>query len=174
MSHKLEELLKKKELNVRKWSLLYRGSRDGFRGSDFHSRCDNKPCTLTILKSTSDNIFGGFTSSQWKSIGTGEYGYDKNAFIFSLVNKENSPLLFEHSSNDKNSIGSFEPFGPIFGAGNDICIYDCSNTNTDSFSFLGKTYSHPEYPYGSDRAKSILAGTHHFKVQEIEVFQVLQ
>jgi hypothetical protein len=33
-----------------KWSLLYRGTRDGFGSNDFHSRCDGHSNTLTILK----------------------------------------------------------------------------------------------------------------------------
>jgi hypothetical protein len=33
-----------------KWSLLYRGTRDGFGAKDFHSNCDGHSNTLTILK----------------------------------------------------------------------------------------------------------------------------
>jgi hypothetical protein len=174
LSPKLEELLKKKDLNGRKWSLLYQGSRDGFQDSDFHSRCDDKPNTLTIVKSTSGNIFGGFTIAEWKS--TRSYVHDKNAFIFSLVNKENRPLIFEHSSSDINSIGLFPQYGPIFGTDDhhDLAIYDCSNLNTFSYSNLGLIYTHPEYPYGSNKAKTILAGSQRFQVQEIEVFQMEQ
>ncbi len=44
-----------------KWSLLYRGTRDGFGAKDFHSRCDGHSNTLTILKAKqSEFIFGGF------------------------------------------------------------------------------------------------------------------
>ena len=57
----LFELLQKKELNGKKLSLLYRGSRDGFEASDFHSHCGGKPNTFTIVRSKSGNIFGGFT-----------------------------------------------------------------------------------------------------------------
>ncbi len=32
------------------WTLLYRGSRDGFGTKDFHLKCDNKSPTLTIIK----------------------------------------------------------------------------------------------------------------------------
>ena len=161
--------MKKKDLNGRKWSLLYRGSRDGFRGADFHSHCDNKPNTLTIVKSTSGNIF---TSVEWKS--SGSWKEDKSAFIFSLLNNENRPLIFEQSSSEKNSIGLFNQYGPVFGADvyDDFFISDYSNTN--SYSNLGKTYTHPDYPHGSERTKTILAGTHHFQVQEIEVFQMQQ
>ena len=161
-------------MNDRNWSLLYRGSRDGFGASDFHSHCDNKPNTLIIVKSENGNIFGGFTSIQWKSSETPSWEYDKKAFIFSLLNKENRPLIFEHSSSDKNSIGSHSKYGPVFGLGNDICISDNSITNTTSHSNLGATYTHPEFPFDSEKAKTILAGSIYFKVQEIEVFQLQQ
>ena len=173
LSQNLDELLKKKDLNGRKWSLLYRGSRDGFGASDFHSRCDNKPNTVTIVKSISGNIFGGFSSAKWSSPVNETWQFDNSAFIFSLVNKENRPLIFEQSSiNKKNSIGSMKNRGPIFGGGNDICISDCANANKNSYSNLGVTYTHPQYSYGSERAKTILAGSINFQVQEIEVFQM--
>ena len=43
-----------------KWKLLYRGSVDGFGADDFHHICDGKANTLTIVKSDSGNVFGGF------------------------------------------------------------------------------------------------------------------
>ena len=162
--------MKKKTLNGKKWSLLYQGSRHGFRSADFHFRCDNKPNTLTIVKSTGGNIFGGFTTVEWKS--NESWKCDKSAFIFSLVNKENKTLLFEQASNNNDSIGLYVNFGPMFGAGNDILISDNSNMNTDSFSNLGFTYTHPEYTIGSEKAQAILAGSRNFQVQEIEVFQL--
>jgi hypothetical protein len=164
--------LKKKELNGRKWSLLYRGSRDGFKASDFNTHCNDKPNTLTIIQSTNGNIFGGFTSAQWDL--SSSMQFDNKAFIYSLVNKENRPLLFEHSSTDKNSICSCRYYGPMFGLGQDLIIYDNSNIFSKSYSNLGKTYTHPEYPYGSEKTKTILAGSFYFQVQEIEVFQMLQ
>jgi len=48
------------------WRLLFRGSRDGFATKTFHSKCDNKGPTVTIVKS-GNNIFGGFTEVSWKS-----------------------------------------------------------------------------------------------------------
>ena len=47
-----------------KWRLLFRASRDGFAAATFHSKCDNKGPTVTIVKSGS-NIFGGFTELSW-------------------------------------------------------------------------------------------------------------
>jgi hypothetical protein len=48
-----------------KWNLLYRGSVHGFGASDFHANCDFYPKTLTIIKETSGNIFGGYTTVSW-------------------------------------------------------------------------------------------------------------
>ena len=48
------------------WHLLFRASRDGFAAETFHSKCDNKGPTITIVKS-GDNIFGGFTEVSWTS-----------------------------------------------------------------------------------------------------------
>ena len=49
-----------------KWRLLFQASRDGFAAATFHSNCDNKGPTLTIVKS-GNNIFGGFTEVSWAS-----------------------------------------------------------------------------------------------------------
>ena len=46
--------------------LLFRASRDGFAASAFHSKCDNKGPTITVVKS-GENIFGGFTEQAWAS-----------------------------------------------------------------------------------------------------------
>ena len=48
------------------WCLLFRASRDGFAGQTFHSKCDNKGPTITVVKSGA-NIFGGFTEKSWTS-----------------------------------------------------------------------------------------------------------
>ena len=45
--------------------LLYRASRDGWAASNFHSCCDNKGPTVTVVKSE-NYIFGGYTEHEWK------------------------------------------------------------------------------------------------------------
>ena len=48
------------------WTLRYRGSKDGFAAKDFHSKCDGKLNTLTIIKTAdSSHFFGGSVS--WHS-----------------------------------------------------------------------------------------------------------
>ena len=54
-----------------KWRLLFRASRDGFAAAAFHSKCDNKGPTVTIVKSA-NNIFGDFTEVSWSSPSSGK------------------------------------------------------------------------------------------------------
>ena len=50
------------------YALLYRASRNGWAASNFHSFCDNKGPTVTVVKS-GNYIFGGYTAQQWESHG---------------------------------------------------------------------------------------------------------
>ena len=45
--------------------LLYRASRNGWNASNFHSCCDNKGPTVTVIKS-GNYIFGGCTEQHWE------------------------------------------------------------------------------------------------------------
>ena len=63
-------------------------------------------------------------------------------------------------------------FGPTFGGGHDLYIKDNANVRTGSCSNLGTTYRHPRYAKGSVDVKAFLAGTSHFKIDEIEVYRV--
>mmetsp|Transcript_19548 Transcript_19548/g.46883 ORF Transcript_19548/g.46883 Transcript_19548/m.46883 type:complete len:159 (-) Transcript_19548:142-618(-) len=42
------------------FNLLYRGSRDGLFNADFHSKCDNQGCTLTIIETTDGYLWRVF------------------------------------------------------------------------------------------------------------------
>jgi hypothetical protein len=151
---------------IGKWNLIYRASRDGFEAANFHAKCDNKPNTLVIIKSENGNVFGGFTEQTWND----ELAYkaDLNSFIFSLINKDNKPKKIKWSEN--YGIFCFSLYGPTFGGGHDLHIANQSNTNSDSYSNLGYSYTHPDYAHGSNEAKSFLAGSFNFQVSEIEVY----
>ena len=50
------------------YALLYRASRNGWAAANFHSCCDNKGPTVTVVKS-GNYIFGGYTDQSWESHG---------------------------------------------------------------------------------------------------------
>lgn len=96
------------------WSLLYRGSLHGFGAKDFHKKCDGHAHTLTIVKTIQGYIFGGFTNFQWDSISY--WQLDQEAFIFSLINKDNRPAKIKHDPFSGNySICCGATHGPVFG-----------------------------------------------------------
>jgi hypothetical protein len=154
-----------------KWSLLYRGTRDGFGSNDFHSKCDGHSNTLTIVKAKESKfIFGGFSSVSWESSTNGRWKSDANAFIFSLTNKDIKPVKMKvDPNNHQYVIGCHSRYGPTFGI--DLCIANNSNTTIDSVSNLGYSYNHPQYDIGTNEADTFLAGSVKFQLDEIEVYQ---
>ena len=148
---------------------MYRASRDGFSGKDFHSKCDRKKNTLTVIKSESGNVFGGYTDKCWHS--KGGLVSDPNAFIFSLINKEDKPFKVACSDSGKDAILGHPLYGLTFGSyPRDLHIADNSNINESSYSNFGHTYKHPDVPVGTEKAKNILAGSYGFKTTEIEIY----
>jgi hypothetical protein len=168
----LVELIKLCEFSPNdKWSLLYRGTRDGFGAKDFHSKCDGHSNTLTIIKAKeSEFIFGGFTAVHWESSTNRKWKSDPNAFIFSLTNKDSKPLKMKIDPNEhKHAIGCHSIYGPTFG--DDIRIANNANTTMDNYSNLGDCYKHPQYACGTIKSLRFLAGLHTFQLGEIEVYQ---
>ena len=48
----------------RQWKLCFRASENGWAASTFHSLCDGKGPTVSIIK-VDKYIFGGYTSTSW-------------------------------------------------------------------------------------------------------------
>ena len=150
-----------------KFELLWKGSRDGFGASTFHTKCDGKGATLTVVKSEHDKVFGGYTSESWGFAGSGipQYKHDPTAFIYSLTNKTKCS-----TQKNTNSIWDWSGCGPCFGRGGGADIYICDNCNKikDSYSYGNNTY---QLPPGAD-ANTYFAGSNYFIVKEIEVYSV--
>ena len=151
-----------------KFELLWKGTRDGFKAATFHSKCDKKGPTLTVIKSQHDKVFGGFTSESWGFAGTGDpqSKKDHTAFIYSLTRKGK----YAQQRND-NSICDNSGYGPIFGYdGNSYCdidIHDNCNTSDNNLCVANRTYQLPP-----DAKDDFLAGSYYYSVKEIEVYAV--
>jgi len=131
----------------------------------FHEKCDFKGPTVTIIKSNTDYIFGGYTTKNWDI--SNRWKYDPDSFIFSLTFKKK----FIKNKNDKLSIYCGEFQGPTFGAGCDIFIADCftqtymNKVEMDSYEpILHKKIYSPFILNGGEK---------YFYVKEINVFQVI-
>jgi hypothetical protein len=158
---------------AREAKLIYRASRDGFAASSFHSKCDYISNTVTIIKTTSNSVFGGYTSASWTT--DGGWTYDANAFIFSLRRSGNPNKERFNVTQPNFAICNSGYYGPTLGGSydHDIYVSDYSNTNENSYSNLGYSYQLPKnITKGSRNAQSYLAGSYNWKTTEIEVYQV--
>jgi len=152
------------------FSLLWRGSRDGFGARTFHSRCNTKANTVTVIKNKNGFIFGGFTSIPWSS--KGGYKEDSKAFLFSLTNPSNTPLKLKVQS-PEDAVVHDSSFGPTFGGGFDLYVSSLSNKKRYSYMRFN-SYEFPEGLSLDEGGKFIVGGSdHNFEIAEIEVFQVL-
>jgi len=141
-----------------KCKLIYDAKRDGDKVEIFHSLCDNKGATLTIISTSDNKKFGGFLS---KSFG-GNKGdiSDKDAFLFSLNYNEKYPSL-----NKGKNYKDKEDKGPIFG---NICFHI-----SDCFLSIKGNYYRPytqRYDFGlrnNDKCSF-------FIVLDLEVYQIIK
>lgn len=103
---------------------MCRASRDGFSAEDFHDKGTGRKNTLTVILTTNGNVFGGFTEKHWIGNKDGINVYDPNAFIFSLINKDNKPFKTKISSNFAHSaVHIRNDCGPSFGGNHDSRLF---------------------------------------------------
>ena len=146
----IEWIEPKKEI---KFNLLFRKSRDGSTGEDFHRFCDNKGATLILIETDKGYKFGGYTPMDWTSIF--EDKTDDLTFIFSLN------LMKKYNKfKDGYSIRLNKDFGPIFGIGHDFYLYmDMNEGHSENGNFI--------------KNNELTNGEKNYKVKEFEVFQVI-
>ncbi len=138
----LREWYDQDNITRKKWILCYRASRDGYEARQFHTHCDNRGETITIIKSRIDNlddlepsspldqkarfspgggaegyVFGGYTSKSWASPPNEEYIYDDKAWLFSLTNPSNHDPIKLRVHANKFAICNHINFGPRWGDG---------------------------------------------------------
>ncbi|CAH3168558.1 unnamed protein product [Porites lobata] len=155
-----------------KWKRCWRASVDGWPASTFHTGCDNKGPTVTIIRVGGKYIFGGYTNLSWGNSCPG-HRYDSQAFLYSLVNKPGwapvkLPQTGQYSYSKAHSIYDCSDHGPTFGYGWDI--YFSGSTYS---TYIGYTYNAPSgYKYGDTFTYTFLHGgsDQYFTPDEMEIF----
>ncbi len=125
--------------------MIYRGTKDGFKGKDFHRKCDNQGNTFGILKTEAKEggqirISGWYTDIQWtsdKGDNEGEKSGSGNSFIFLL--RDNMNLIKLRCTNKEFEVYHREDLLCCFGGCDLLILPDC-NINYDSNSELGIDY----------------------------------
>jgi hypothetical protein len=155
-----------------KWSLIYRASRDGRSAEAFHSKCDNKAKTLTVVKSTDGYIFGGYAEQAWDS--SNQFKFDPNAVLFSLVNPFSRPAFIWNSESIKDIKGiyCYSSYGPTFHINKD----DISKPSL-GIRFVyneSESYSSWIYPSKDKNKHYYLTSERKFDWIELEVFCMIE
>jgi hypothetical protein len=151
-----------------RWQLLYRGSIDGFRASNFHGKCDGKSNTVTLIMTTTGCIFGGFSPIAWDSNSGHKADWQRQSFLFRIKDSRDSPPSIFPISNPSYGIFCDQSFGPVFGNGGEIEVRDNCSQNANSHTNLGGNRS-----YTNDTGLSgdqVFTGEYNFTVNDIEVF----
>ena len=147
---------------VRRCRLLFCSSRDGTTAAAFHRHCDRKGPTLTLIKDTDGNVFGGYAGVEWGGGANWTCLNDPAAFLFTVLNPHADPPALFPSKTNKGSIYRHSSYGPVFGW--DLRV---------SGAFDGGCYSHIGRNYVNATRHSydtVLTGAVCFTPAEVEVW----
>ena len=143
-------------------NLIYRATRDGDMGQNFHKLCDGLSPILLLIKTTHNVRFGGYTETYFE--GTKEYlgKKDDNAFIFSLDKRK-----YYEIEKGENAILCYINYGPVFYGKNysNIFLKEPFFKKKGSVAPKGDRYKTKE-------DYEINLGKQYFKPIQIEVFHI--
>jgi hypothetical protein len=139
------------------FTLLLRGTRDGFDSVKFHQLCDNKGATVTIARiENSKQIIGGYNPLHWYQ--NGQYGYSNESFLFKIEDSDNlDSVQISRICDYDCAVYYHSSYGPTFGSGHDLNAQGKTWYTSD-----GNSYTNINMPSSS------------FNIDEYEVFQVLK
>ncbi|KAJ3266658.1 hypothetical protein HDU77_011407 [Chytriomyces hyalinus] len=130
--------------------LVHRGSTSQFSAAEFHQECKGKRNTVSIIKTASGKIVGGFVDCAWTS--NSGYLEATRAFLFqvSAINKTELKLDFLSCKNLNHAVGGRAglAFGDDLYVSGTACysylgaIFGCYNANgLTAATFLGASNS---------------------------------
>ncbi|XP_076099515.1 interferon-induced protein 44-like [Mytilus galloprovincialis] len=154
----------------KRYTLLFKATRDGCDATAFHTRCNNKGPTVTIIYNTSNSVYGGYTSLSWTS-GNG-YRVDGNSFLFRLYQNGNYKPVKLPVTISRYSIYDHSTYGPTFGGGHSLPTFQ--NTVASSGGYF--QFNNPSFSFGhsyatnGETSDSFTNG--HKSMKDIEVYSV--
>jgi hypothetical protein len=151
------------------FTLLYRGSIDGFATSTFHTKCDNQGSTFCVFKSTAGYIVTAFVNVSWDTSGGYKAATSGTCWLNNLENSSGtiSTTQYLNTGSPEYTIFCSTGYGPTFGHGHDLKIIDPING--------GGGYTYTPYAYvGSGLTNTLLFGTYSsWVLSDIEVYKVV-
>jgi BTB/POZ domain-containing protein KCTD9 len=134
----------------------------------FHRKCDKKGWTLTIVKTTKNSIFGGFTTAEWES----PSGYSNNfkpcphSFLFSVNENRKFPIM-------RGGIDAIERRSDLCAVFGDyeLSIYGYSNSTLSSYCLSNRDSFNLPSAKGR-KEPSMNGGERNFQLKQFEVYSV--
>ena len=147
-----------------KYQLIYKGTKNGDKSLNFHTKVDGIKNTLTLVKTKKGIRFGGFTSEIWNQVGG--YGKcDPFAFCFSLELKK-----IYNSQKNQLAIFCSDGYGPYFKGTNTIFgIYNNFFSEGGWCDYTTFAYSFGKF----EKNFEITNGEQKFEVDDVEVFKII-
>ncbi|KAF2071635.1 hypothetical protein CYY_007043, partial [Polysphondylium violaceum] len=143
------------------FELLYASEGNKFRAPAFHSACDGKGPTVTVIETTDGYVFGGYNSQSWKNTGGFRVYGDDKCFIFTLVNKHGiPPTKYLPIKNIKEYVAS-NTNGPIFG-NFDIAVKEAQG----SYQLFPLSYKDT-----TGKGDKTLTPSRDFSIKNIEIYK---
>ena len=143
---------------------------------NFHDKTDKWEGYLLIIKDENENIFGGYTSKNFKGnlaldIGYGAHKNDNMSFLFNLDKEEIYPVVELNS--DNHIYGDVEE-GPIFGEiiNGDLMIKS-RFLSVKSFSNFPKSFNLNGNKNNEENKLRLTNGQKSFMIKELECFRVI-
>ena len=142
------------------FKLIYKAKIDGDRAINFHNKVDGKGPLVILVKTSKNNIIGGYTSKVWSS--SNEYMEDSDAFLFSITNKKTYKVL-----NPKYACLHLENSGPCFGNNLELKIFDNCFKTENGINYQSIAYNIDNKNLIGEKKFS------YFKVIDYEVYQII-
>ena len=153
--------------------MYYKATRDG--DYSFHEKTDKWEGYLLLIKDEKNNIFGGYTSKNFRGNMIAEVYYglekvDKTAFLFNLNKNEIYPIIDDNSQ--YHIYGDMED-GPVFGPypNGDLTITSKFLSDKSSSEFP-KLYNLKGEKNTKKTNLRLTNGQRKFLIKELEVFRV--
>jgi hypothetical protein len=156
--------------------LLYRGTRDGFGGSNYHSRLVGHSNLLIIVESSRGWIFGGYAHCKWPEYDwVGDHSL--KSFLFTLKNPHNIPARrFGMKSSGQKYVLHPNPAGGYLlwmGFNGAITLStDCNRSAKSSSPGFVQTNEYPTFANDSGYdGPTLFTGSTTYTVKELEIFE---
>ncbi|CAB4027190.1 Hypothetical predicted protein [Paramuricea clavata] len=159
--------------NKSTWTLCWQASRHGWAASTFHTNCDFKGPTVTIVSVDAGKyVFGGYSDISWEGIMYVQK-QSSSAFLFSLRNKDDLEPFKSLIAPGYELWAVYQsPYtGPAFGQdGIELYVSDNAQFSTCEANFGQVFKPPPGYKFNRKTTKVLLGGKEKFLPSEIETY----